>query len=99
MGFRHLLQTRQSVSSIHWEWNSTKANFIANGISSIGIDIDPLAVFVSQVKSTPLNPIKSNNDFFLLQESLTVFSKLHQTQEQTPEEILPSNLLKKKKQN
>ena len=57
---------------------------LAKGISSLGIDVDPLAVFVSEVKSTPISSETLQKEFQLLKEILLSALISHSSQEQTP---------------
>ncbi|MEP7135820.1 MAG: DNA methyltransferase [Chloroflexota bacterium] len=54
---------------------------LAKGISSIGIDIDPIAVFISKVKSCPLNPKSLKKDYDVLKTKLLRVQISHQEQE------------------
>lgn len=56
---------------------------LAKGISSFGIDIDPLATFISTVKSTPIESTSLKKEFLLLKEALKSFANIHFKQEQT----------------
>lgn len=57
---------------------------LAQGISSIGIDIDPLAIFISKVKASPINPKKLREDFNKLKNKLLLHANSHKDQENTP---------------
>lgn len=57
---------------------------LALGISSIGIDIDPIAVFISKVKSYPLNPKTLQRDYEILKSKLLEHQAAHQEQENFP---------------
>lgn len=57
---------------------------LAKGISSLGIDIDPLAVFISKVKSTPIDSVSLKKELILLKEALSSAINAHFRQEQTP---------------
>lgn len=64
---------------------------LAKGISSIGIDIDPIAVFISKVKSCPLNPKTLQQDYEILRSRLLKYQDAHQEQENTSgSDITPS---------
>jgi 16S rRNA G966 N2-methylase RsmD len=56
---------------------------LAKGISSFGIDVDPLATFISAVKSTPIDPISLKKEFLLLKETLSSKVNIHSLQVQT----------------
>ncbi len=56
---------------------------LAKGISSFGIDIDPLATFISTVKSTPIESVSLRKEFLLLKEALDSFAHIHSKQGQT----------------
>lgn len=57
---------------------------LAKGVSSFGIDVDPLATFVSAVKSSPIEPTSLKEEFCLLKEALQSVVNAHSIQEQTP---------------
>lgn len=57
---------------------------LAKGISSFGIDIDPLSAYISQVKSTPIEPKTLKKEFLLLKKSLYASEKLHAEHEKIP---------------
>lgn len=57
---------------------------LAKGISSFGIDVDPLSTFISQVKSTPIEPRQLKKEFLLLKNALSASKKLHKMEESIP---------------
>lgn len=50
---------------------------LAKGISSIGIDVDPIAIYISKVKSTPIEPQLLKKEFELLKAALSTKATLH----------------------
>jgi len=59
---------------------------LAKGITSVGIDIDPLACLVAQAKTTPLNPETLRISVKDLGTLLAPFEGLHSNQEAEPGE-------------
>jgi len=57
---------------------------LTRGISSVGIDIDPLACLIARAKTTLLNPEKLQRAFDKVQATLTPFVKAHSDQETIP---------------
>lgn len=68
---------------------------LARGISSIGIDVDPIAVFVGKVKSHPINPKILKKDYETLKEKLTAQQPSHQKQENTSGGDIPHSIYEK----
>ncbi|MBL8089822.1 MAG: hypothetical protein KF758_05275 [Anaerolineales bacterium] len=50
---------------------------LAKGIDSIGIDVDPIAIYISKVKSTPIEPETLKKEFEVLKRALSNKIELH----------------------
>jgi len=57
---------------------------LARGISSVGVDIDPLACMITRAKTTPLNPKSLERAFEKIQEMLIPFVEIHSDREVRP---------------
>lgn len=54
---------------------------LVKGVSSVGIDVDPLACLIAKVKTTPINPKRLLRTLERIEFELAESVRLHQTQE------------------
>lgn len=54
---------------------------LVRGISSVGLDIDPLACFIAEAKTTPLDPVRLRRAIDKIKLILTPFLRLHADRE------------------
>ena len=63
---------------------TTQVEALARGISSVGIDIDPVACMMADVKTSPLNPRLLRDTLARMKRKLGPHMKAHESQEREP---------------
>jgi hypothetical protein len=57
---------------------------LVRGVSSIGVDVDPLACLIAGVKSTPLDPQELTSRFGRIEKTLSRYCTVHSIQQRRP---------------